>query len=44
MLEQKEESVLRGHTESVYSVAVSEDNRFIVSWSSDDTVRIWKVL
>ena len=42
--EQKEESLLRAHTEAVFSVPVSEDNRFIVSGSSDNTVRIWRVL
>ena len=37
----EEEHVLRGHSGEVYSVAVSPDNRHIVSGFSDDTVRIW---
>ena len=37
----KEEHVLRGHSTSVYSVAVSPDNCHVVSGSRDKTVRIW---
>jgi WD40 repeat protein len=30
-----------GHTESVDSVAISSDNRYIVSGSDDNTIKIW---
>ena len=32
-------STLQGHTDIVYSVAISPDGKTIVSGSSDDTVR-----
>jgi WD40 repeat protein len=31
----------KGHTDSVNSVAISPDGKFIVSGSSDDTIKIW---
>ena len=32
---------LTGHTDCVRSVAISPDNKKIVSGSSDNTIRIW---
>jgi WD40 repeat protein len=37
----KELNVLNGHTESVNSVAFSTDGTYIVSGSSDNSVRVW---
>jgi WD40 repeat protein len=33
--------VLRGHDKSVTAVAISPDNRWVVTSSSDNTTRIW---
>lgn len=35
---------LRGHSDSITNLAVSLDGRFLVSASSDDTVRVWDLL
>ena len=32
-----------GHKDSIKSVAVSSDGRFIVSGSSDKTVKVWNI-
>ncbi|MDJ0694177.1 hypothetical protein, partial [Mastigocoleus sp. MO_188.B34] len=34
-------TVLKGHTDSVNRVEISNDNKFIVSASEDGTVRVW---
>lgn len=34
---------LKGHSNTVVSVAISPDNRTIVSGSSDDTIKVWQV-
>ncbi|OCL95758.1 caspase family protein [Aliarcobacter thereius] len=34
---------LNGHSNSVYSVVISSDNRYIVSGSRDNTVKLWDV-
>ena len=34
-------NTLTGHTDSLYSVAISPDNKKIVSGSDDKTIRIW---
>ena len=34
---------LEGHTNGVYSVAVSPDGQHIVSGSWDNTVRVWRL-
>ncbi len=32
---------LKGHNSSVNSIAISSDNKFIVSGSYDTTIRVW---
>ena len=41
LLEEGYTLFLEGHTGSVESVAISNDNKFIVSCGEDKTVRIW---
>ena len=36
--------LLEGHTSSVLTVAVTSDNKYIVSGSLDKTIRIWNLL
>lgn len=36
--------ILKGHTAMVTCVVVTNDNRFIVSGSSDKTIRVWNLL
>ena len=36
-------AVLRGHEGPIHSVAITEDGRFVLSGSSDRTVRVWRV-
>ena len=31
----------KGHTDHVLSVAISRDNKYIVSGSSDETIKLW---
>ena len=38
-----QEAVLQGHTDSVRSVAITSDNKYIVSGGNDKTVRIWNL-
>ena len=38
-----QEAVLQGHTGSVRSVAITSDNKYIVSGGYDKTVRIWNL-
>ena len=40
----RQETVLQGHTSSVLTVAVTSDNKYIVSGSDDNTIRIWNLL
>ncbi|OMJ64997.1 hypothetical protein SteCoe_39974 [Stentor coeruleus] len=49
LLEKRQEAVLEGHTSGVSSVAITSDNRLVVSGSglrdfSDGTVRVWNSL
>ncbi|OMJ65217.1 hypothetical protein SteCoe_38781 [Stentor coeruleus] len=44
LLEKRQEAVLEGHTGGVNSVAITSDNRFVVSGSWDNTVRVWNLL
>ena len=37
----EQECTLRGHSESVWSVAYSPDGKHIVSGSYDSTVKVW---
>ena len=39
----KRSAIIRGHTDSVNSVALSPDGKFIVSASGDKTIRVWNV-
>jgi WD40 repeat protein len=32
-----------GHSDIVWSVAISSDNKFIVSGSFDKTIRVWEI-
>ncbi len=32
---------MKGHIGTVFSVAISEDNKLIVSGSEDETIKIW---
>ena len=41
--EKTQEAVLQGHTDSVKSVAITSDNKYIVSGGDDKTVRIWNL-
>jgi WD40 repeat protein len=34
---------LLGHTDSVFSVSISPDKRYIISGSYDETVRLWSL-
>ena len=38
--EKRTKPVLKGHTSSVSSVAVTSDNKYIISGSDDKTIRI----
>ena len=37
---QKTESILRGDSEKVFAVALTSDNKYIISGSSDNSVKI----
>jgi WD40 repeat protein len=43
IIEKQCEAVLEGHTNIVTSVAITSDDKFIVSGSSDHTVRLWNI-
>ena len=43
LLEEEYGLFLEGHTSSVFSVAITSDNKYIVSGGSDNTVRIWNL-
>ena len=34
-------NTLSGHSGSTYSVAISSDNKYIISGSFDNTIKIW---
>src|SRR5438128_1507088 len=36
-------AVLRGHTESVYAVAFTGDQRYVITGSFDTTIKAWEV-
>jgi len=38
--EKRENAVLYGHTQPIRHVAITSDNKFIVSGSDDETVRV----
>lgn len=35
---------LKGHTEAVYSISLSPDNKYLISGSFDETIRLWSLL
>ena len=37
------DTLIAGHTEAVYTVRISSDNKWIVSGSGDKTVRLWNL-
>ena len=39
-MEQRQETILKGHTSWVRSVVLTSDNKYIISGSDDKTVRI----
>ena len=43
LLEEEYSLFLEGHTESVKSIAISSDSKYIVSGGYDNTVRIWNL-
>ena len=43
-MEKRQETVLEGHNETVRSVAITSDNKYIISGSKDCTIRIWNLL
>ena len=40
----KQETVFKGHTSRVLSLAVTSDNKYIISGSSDHTIIVWNFL
>ena len=36
--------ILQGHTDKVFCIAVTGDNKYIISGSKDKTIRIWNLL
>jgi WD40 repeat protein len=38
-----QEAVFQGHTSYVRSVAITSDNKYIVSGSRDNTLRVWNL-
>ena len=35
---------MQGHTDSVWTVPVTIDNKYVISGSSDKTIRVWNLL
>ena len=35
---------MQGHTDYVFTVAVTEDDKYIISGTDDKTIRIWNLL
>ncbi len=35
--------MLKGHMENVYALAISPDNKLLVSGGGDDAVRLWRL-
>jgi WD40 repeat protein len=34
---------LQGHTDSIFSISISPDKKYIVSGSYDETIRLWSI-
>ena len=43
-MEKREEAVLEGHTDEIYTLVISSDDKYIISGSKDKTIRIWNLL
>ena len=43
-LERDYKLFLEGHTSYINSIAITSDNKYIISGSSDKTIRIWNLL
>ena len=43
LADRKQESVLHGHTQYVTSLAITRDNKYLISSSADKTVRLWNI-
>ena len=41
--ERREEFTLSGHTDSVFSVAISKDGKYLISGSADTTIKVWNL-
>ena len=40
---ERQETILRGHSDGVCSMAITSDNIYLVSGSSDTTIRVWNL-
>ena len=43
LMEGRQETVLTDHRDTVFSVALTNDNQYIISGSKDNTIRIWTI-
>jgi WD40 repeat protein len=43
LLAEKYGLILQAHTDDVYCVAISSDNKYVVSSSKDNTLRVWNL-
>ena len=43
-LEKSQETVLNSHSDEVATLAVTSDNKHIISGSYDKTIRVWNLL
>ena len=44
LLDKTQESILKGHANSVSNLVITSDNKYIISSSYDETIRIWNIL
>ena len=43
-MEKRQEAILEGHTSVITSIAITSDNKYIISGGHDCTIRIWNFL